>query len=375
MNPSQDPSANPDAAPLAPTPETPSTPVTDPFAPTQPVVTPEPVASAAEPSSFASPVTAEAPIAPAAATPVTPPVQAAPFAPTAPAAPAAPTITGAPVDPASPFTQPAPGAPAPKPKNTKKIILIAGIIGGVVLLAVVGVVIYLLLTSVSKQDYADAAKQYNEVSSAATALSSASLTTTSLSSSTDSEFTKDTQEIKDEIAKVNTEIDDLGKLKAVRVGEGGKLFTEFKTKANGYTSYYAGLVSSFETVRPAFVICNKQNDATTQAEILSTGKACVEALNKSGDIANPEFKTFYDSLKTEFPKIIAAREGVAALTSPYGSQYEQYKTYRDQVYDAQDKVTAAQKAYVKAVNDKIDELNPTDASKALRDYLNEQQRK
>lgn len=363
MNPNQDPNAVPDAP--APTPVTPVTPTADPFAPTQPVIIPEPVAPLTAAQPFATPVAPETPGVPAAsAAPIATPV-ADPFAPA--------PVPGQ----ASPFAQPTPiaQAPTPKPKNTKKIILIAGIIGGVVLLAVVGVVIYLLLTSVSKQDYADAAKQYNEISAATTALNSASLTTTSLSDSTDAEFTKDTQEIKDEISKVNTEIEALGKLKAARVGEGGKLFNEFKTKANGYTAYYGGLVSSFEAVRPAFVVCAKQNDATTQAEIASTGKACVDALNGAGDIANPEFKTFYDTLKTEFAKIVTAREGVAALTSPYGSQYEQFKAYRDQVYDAQDKVSEAQKTYVKVVNDKIDELNPTDASKALRDYFNEQQRK
>jgi amino acid permease len=97
--------------------------------------------------------------------PVQPPVAETPapeVSPVAPEVPATPQNIAAPVQ----------TPQAPKPSDKKKIILIAAIVGGVVLLVGIAFVVYSLLFSVSKKDYQEAKRQYNDVSIASAGLTS-----------------------------------------------------------------------------------------------------------------------------------------------------------------------------------------------------------
>ena len=59
-----------------------------------------------------------------------------------------------------------------KNMNRKKLITVASIAGGALVLAIIATILYVSLMTVSKQDYRDAVVQYNAVSGAGSKLTS-----------------------------------------------------------------------------------------------------------------------------------------------------------------------------------------------------------
>lgn len=352
MNPNQDPNAALDAAAPQPNAETPVTPVPE-STPVTPEVAPAPAAPVAEPA-----VSSES---------------ANPFA-----AAGTPEVSPTPTDsaaPASPFgaAVPAPGAPAPKQKNTKKIVLLASVIGGIILLGVAALIVFLLLTTVSKQDYADAAKQYNAVSQAYSDLDRLDSSFSSVNSSNSANLNETVAEAEGKMATVKTENEKLGKLKAVSVGEGKKLYDEFDKKLTGYVAYNEGVATTLKNLSPALDVCSSSSANTN--DMLGALKKCETALNDVKDLPNPEFKTYVDTLKVQYGEIIKVYEGVAKITDPYGSQYDEYRALRDKTYEITDALSDASTTLKDSLNKKVKELDPKPAADALRSFLNEQQRK
>jgi len=325
-------------------PETPETPTPTPVeaapTPEAPAATPEPTA----------PVATEAPAS----------LEAAPVTPTPPAE-------------ATPFTA---GAPEPPKKaNTKKIILIAGIAAGAVLLAIIGAILFFVFTTVSKEDYRAAASQFNEVSRSNSKLNSeVSTLSYSTDSATDSEFDETLTAAKDAIANVKTENEELSKLKAVRVGEGGKLYKAFEEKLNPYLAYAGDLVASVEKVRPAMVVCDAVSGTSDAAARVTALKKCSEALGAVGQLPNAEFNTFIGGLKDSYAEYATTYEGISKLSDPYGDNYEQYKTLRDKMYAVQDKIGDASDTFSDGLEARDNEYDVKPSAEALADYLTEQQR-
>ena len=290
----------------------------------------------------------------------------APDAAVTPVVPVAPIVPGAPVPTAMP--------PA-KPGNGKKIAIIGGIVGGVILLAIAGIVVFLLLTTVSKQDYADAAKQYNATSIASSTLTTkASTMARGISTSTDTDFNTKVAEIDEAITKLEQENDKLGALKATRVGEGKEVYDTFDKKLGEYLEYAKGIVASVKSVRPALVKCGSISSVTDVSARVAAVKDCSTSLNAVTDLPNPEFKTYVDSLKTGYAEFATTYESISKLTSPYGSQYEQFKVLRDKMYDTQDAITTAGKTFTTALNTRDDEVSVKDSADALGKFLTDKQR-
>jgi hypothetical protein len=356
MNPnSSDPSNTPPAddvtpeTPLNPeateTPVTPETPAQAPVEAPAPEVTAEPVAPAPAPE-VASPFTAGTPEG------------------IDPVAPVGTTAT---------FT--ASGAPEAPKKNSKKIVLIASIVGGAILLAVIGVVVFLLLTTVSKDDYRAAAKQFNEVSKASSSLNSdVSSLGRATGSTPDATFDENVKETEESLAALKSTNDELGKLKAVRVGEGATLYKAFNDKLAAYTAYGSDMVASVKALRPALVICDKSGDAGDAAARVAALKDCSDALGKVNDLPNAEFKAFVAELKDAYAKIATLSESMSGITDPYGKQYEEYKKIRDDLTAVSTKLSAATRTFSTAVKEHDDQVSVKDAAEALADYLNEQQK-
>ena len=230
------------------------------------------------PPAPATPASPEAPVAPEAPAPVEPEAPVAPATPVTPAAPAAPNLfaaAGTPEAPAAPQTPgfaPTPASQAPGSKN--KIVLIAAIVGGAVLLAIIGVVAYFMLTSVSKQDYQEATRQYNKVSVASAGLTSdVASVSYSISGDDDAEFNEAVKEAEDSIAEIKTENEALSKMKAVRVGDGAKLYGTFNDKVKNYLAYATDLIDSVKNLRPAMATCAKVSDATDTASRVAALRA------------------------------------------------------------------------------------------------------
>lgn len=314
----------------------------------------------------------EAPVASAEA--VTPVEAPAPEAtPTTPDA-AAPTQAPAAEQPA--VFSAAAGAPqGKKPLDKKKLILIGGIAGGVVLLAIIGFVLYSLFGAVSKEDYRDAARQFNDVSLASSSLTSdaSSLGYASGSSSevTYKEAVSDTEK---SIETLKVENDELGELRAVRVGEGGKLYKTFNDKLAAYVAYAEDLVTSVQSLRPALVTCDAVSDADDADARVTALKACSTALSSAENIPNEQMKKYVDAIAKGYAEYATIYEKIAALSNPYGAQYEEYKTLRDQMYDTQDAISEASKQFTADLKARDDELSVKEAAEALADYLNDQQR-
>lgn len=368
-----------------------ATPPVDPQAPLQPpqAVTPE-VASAPEvyanadptpTSSFGAPAPeAQAPVVDA--TPVSnePAAPASPFfsaANSLPSQDASPTGPGLPISPIAPGTPTVSTPQAPQPSKKKKVILLAGIIGGAILLAIVGVAVYLLLTTVSKEDYRQATVQFNKVSDANTSLSTeASTLGDEAATGSDSAFDTALADTEESIATIKTENEALSKLKAVRFGEGAKLYKTFDDKLDAYLVYAGGIVTSVKNLRPAFAVCSDGSaGAADTSSMVAALKACSNALGEVTDIPNAEFKTFIDEIKVAYGEYATVYEKMSALSNPFGAQYNEYMALRDQLTAVQTKISDASEAFSEGLDAREDELSVKDSADALSDYLAEQQKK
>jgi hypothetical protein len=226
----------------------------------------------------------------------------APVEPVAPTAPAEPVTTAAPApetpaEPQNPMFAATPAQMPQAPKSDKKkLILIAAIVGGVVLLSVIGFIVYTLLTSVSQKDYQEATRQYNDVSIASAGLTSDLASASySISSDDDAEFNDAVKEAEASIEKIKTENEELSKMKAVRVGDGSKLYGTFNDKVKAYLAYATDFIDSVKNLRPAMATCGKISDANDANSRVAALKACSSELQGVTDIPNAEMKTFIDT--------------------------------------------------------------------------------
>jgi len=330
-----------------------------------------------------APVTSEVPVEP-----MTPTSSAAPEAPiepmtpTSPAAPEMPVNSSDVIFPASPQPVPAPevvvaSTPTPEPKKSnKKLLKILAAIGGVILLAVIGALLYATLSGASAEDYKEATKQYNATSSANTSLSKnvASLYS-GLGSDTDEEFNTTLKDAEDSLTKLKDENTKLGDLKAVKVGDGKELYKTFNDKMTTYTAYAGDVIESSKKARPAVVICDNARDITAGAERIAALKDCSAALATVGTLPSAAFDTYVKSLTTVYGDYAMNYEKITALTNPLGAQYEEYKVLRDKVNTASKALTTANKEYRDAVKAKDDEVSVKEAAQTLGKFLSEQQTK
>ncbi len=243
------------------------------------------------------------------------------------------------------------------------------------LLAIIGVVAYFMLTSVSKQDYQEATRQYNKVSVASAGLTSdVASVSYSISGDDDAEFNEAVKEAEDSIAEIKTENEALSKMKAVRVGDGAKLYGTFNDKVKNYLAYATDLIDSVKNLRPAMATCAKVSDATDTASRVAALKGCSSELQGVTDIPNAEMKTFIGTIATAYGDYASIYEQISALSNPYGSQYEQYKALRDKMYDVQDKISEASSTLSDSLEKRDDEMSVKDSAKALGDFLTEKQK-
>lgn len=264
--------------------------------------------------------------------------------------------------------------PATGPGKSKKPLLLVAIIGGAIILIIAAVLAYLAFTTVSKEDYAAAAAKFNDVSSANSTLSSKASVLSSNASDPDDVFNQDVKAFETAMSDLTTQNEELGKLKAVQVGEGKTRYDEFNNKLTAFTAYNKDILSSVKSVRPALVACKAVGDASSTAERTTAIQACADAFNSVGDISNPEFKTLADTLKVEYGKYAKAYAEFTKITDPFGAQRTQYTTLRDEIYDIQDAIRTATNTFSKAVKDRQNELSVKESAQALASYLNEQQR-
>lgn len=275
-----------------------------------------------------------------------------------------------------PNSAPVNPTPAPTGGNKKNLFVIGGIIAGVVVLAIVGVIVFLMMNTVSKEDYRDAAAQYNKVSSASSKLmSEVSSLSSSLSRSTSTSFDDDLGDAEKALTTLKEENKKLGDMKASRVGEGKELYDKMNAKVDAYTKRAASLFTSVKNIRPAIVTCGDMSNATSNADRVKAIKDCAGALGNIADIPDPDFKGYIASLKEQYDKLAVSFEKLTAITDPYGAQSSEFSKLRTESSEIQRAVSTATREFGDKVNAADDAVNPKKEAQAYADFLNEQQRK
>jgi cell division protein FtsB len=267
---------------------------------------------------------------------------------------------------ATPAPTPAPIPPAPL-KTKRKLFIILGAVGAGLILLVVAALFVIDSFTVSKEDYQAAAKQYSVVSATNTLLASSMYDLTS--SDTTSEFDAAAKKTEENFDKLEKENQTLGGLKASRVGESGKLYGEFDKKLDAYIAYAKSVFESTKKFYPASVTCDAISEAEDSNARVIAVKTCSDALSSVGDLPEPSYDTYAKALATNYAQYSVVLADINALSDPYGSQYEQYKTLRDKRTAIQNSISDASTARREAVNAKEEELSVQDTASAYSNYV------
>jgi hypothetical protein len=255
-------------------------------------------------------------------------------------------------------------------KAKKRLLIIAG---AVIVLVVVLLIVLMAMFTVSKKDYQAALDQFNKVADANSSLtSSVSSLGYDVDSATDTVFNNDVDSAQTSLDKLKTANNNLSTLKAAKVGDGKKQYDAFNAKLSSYETYAANIVSSVKTLRPALKVCNDVSSAAS-SEINAALTACVSRMGTvNGDVADADFKQFFGAIKDGFTQYLALLTKKAALSDPYGTDYNQYTALRDQSYKVQDAISSASKDFISNAEKHANAVDPKDAANALGTFLDKQ---
>lgn len=248
-------------------------------------------------------------------------------------------------------------------KKKKLIILIAAIVGALVVLGIIAFVVMALFVP-SKADYRDAASQFNTVSSAYSDLSSdaTKLQYDVSGSTTDTEYTNDSDSVNKSLDAFKAANTKLAGMKAVKSGDGQKLYSAYESKVNGFVTYANDIFASVKSFRPVAKACDDVSTTTLLGE-------CVTALNAVGDIPNADLKQFVTTIQTQYKAYLDVKTKIDAIKDPYGDQYSTYSALRNQGYDIQDKISSASSDLSSNLSKHAGDIDPATAANALGDFL------
>ncbi len=258
-------------------------------------------------------------------------------------------------------------------KFSKELLIKIGVIAGAVILLIVAAVLaFSQLGSASREDYISAGETYSSVSSAnSIANTNISILNSGIGTDTDAKFNEEYQNAESALADLKTKNEEFGKEKAFNVGEGKTIYDEFDKKLNEFIAYAEEVIASAKAMRPAMVVCNKVNETTEAEARVVALKECATALDGVKDsISESNAKTYITALATEYSNYANVQEKINAMNDPYGDQFEEYKTLREQRTATQTKINDVRSDYSSANLARNKEVSPKDAADALRDFLN-----
>ncbi len=295
--------------------------------------------------------------------PVVPPAQ--PVQPTPPVPPQPPQFG------AQPPVMSQPSYSMPPSSGKKKPLIIVAIIAGVLLILGALFVAYALLFYVSKDDYIEASAQYESLTTEANTLGTKlSSIQYSVGSGTDTVFKNDLAAAKEAISKVREENQEFSELKAVKIGEGKEKYQVFDAKLQAFLTFIDDSLTSFSDMRGAAVICDDTTYSSSDADALKTAiNKCVAALKEVNDTPNADVKEYVTRLQAEYEKLSSVVTQAATITDPYGAQYSQYTSLRDQMYDIQDTLADIPSDFTSNYEKHLKEVDVTEAREDLVDFL------
>jgi len=268
----------------------------------------------------------------------------------------------------------APEAPKQSESKIKKFIPLMMVGAGLLVIAVVIALVAFATMGVSKKDYNEAVMQYNAVSRGNTLLGTQMTSLGLVTNGTDETFDNTANKVDATIESIKVDNEALGKLKAVRKGDGVELYKTFDDKLKTYLQYGSDLVVSIKIARPAILTCDNSAKITEQNARIAALKECSSQLGALKPMPNPEFDGYAKTLQKSYATYATDYEAITKLTDPYGAQYEQYKKLRDEVYAVQADVTKANRDYRAAIKKHDDEVSVKSAANALSQYLEKNQR-
>lgn len=260
----------------------------------------------------------------------------------------------APTDPAAaaPVANQAPigGQPTAPKKSNKKIALIAGIVGGLVLIGAVAAGLFLSMKNVSTADYKAAYDQLVVVRNAA----SKTPTNAGVSGSAEDKI----QETEENYAAFKTESAKLADLKAFKGDDELKaLFETYKTKYEAYVAYndaFLPSVSALAETRDEVDALGSGSSLLTTANI----QKLVDIYKKlATDASNPSIKTFAESSAAAYTEVLPQ---VTILEASGSTSSEKLAASRA-ISASTRKATAAGSTLSKELSEKSKEVSLSDA--------------
>jgi len=255
-----------------------------------------------------------------------------------------------------------------EPKRLSKPALF-GIIGGIVVLALVGAAAYYLLNTVSKEEYAAAASQYSKVFPEKSELPQNLLMYSVIAETNNPDLVAFTEQTEGLVEEVKVENAKLAALKAVKAGEGRKLYAAYNEKLSAYLSYASTYMVSYTKFSPSTEPCDAVGDETDASKYVALIKNCATSLKAVGDLPNADFKAYITQLAEAYGGYATAYENSSNLTDPQGTQKIQYAAAQVQLREAGEKLDTVSSTYYETMTKKINRDSIKDTGEALSSFL------
>lgn len=235
-----------------------------------------------------------------------------------------------------PMTAPSFGAPlSGQTRNNKKLITIGAIVAGVLLLAVVAIVVLFSLFSASKKDYQVASDKMVQLNSAYNKIGSSYLSRYS----TATEINNAVDTMKTARQDFNTQFDQLGNLKAVRLNkDANKLYLSAKTEKVKFNQAYDVAIESYENIYPAL----SSIGSLSSSDPVPSYNTILQKLNSITGLQQDMNKTYLSDLKASITKL----SGLAAKVVAGRNDYTKYdSSVVSSYYDEISKLSDISKNY------------------------------
>jgi len=278
------------------------------------------------------------------AAPAPAPTEPAPLTVTPPPAPEQPA--------ANPFTQPtsvigsapAGAAPAAMPSSgdpkKKRIILLSAIIGGIVLLAGIGLLVYFLFFNVTKADYQKAFDQMKVVRDGVDAKATPSTSDDGMA------------EVKAKFESFKTENAKLGDLKAFRGdSELREKYSAYDKKAKAYISFMESYIPSLEK----FMVAIKAGGSSSTFSSAAVEKT-IAAYEDAKDVSDPTLKEYINAALAYYKSILPHVQAYEVATTSSAK----LAALRE-VTSSTSTLTAASKKFSADLKTRTDEISPKES--------------
>lgn len=246
-----------------------------------------------------------------------------------------------------------------------------GIIGTIIIGALL---IYGILITPERQPYRDALAQYENVERVNAVLTAAGANLNA-NEATAEQFENNIKTAQAAVESLNTEIKALGDEEVLKNGEGKRLYEAFTKKMQAYTTYNENILVSMLKVRPVLHDCNtKMTDITESTASVEAVRSCAAQLGELEDISDSDYATLVSLFKDQYSALATTIEQMAALKDPEGADASQYSTLESQRDQDIETISTTSTDFAKSVQQHRRQILPTDASKALEDFLKSKSR-